>query len=66
VGKLALGVGVVFLRPLAAHHDDRADDGVPPEPAGRHAQLVEQDDLVARRVRLDREFVLALGLELTC
>ena len=74
MGQLALGVGLVFLRPLAAQFDDRADDRVPPvrrhaQPVHQHlhvAQPVHQHVHLAQRVRLDREFELAFGLELTC
>ena len=65
VGRLALGIGFVFIRPRAAQFHDRTDDGVWPPPVERHAQL-EQHVYLAQRVRLDRALDLAFGLELTC
>ena len=68
MGKLALGIGLVFLRSLAAHFDDRADDRVPLQPVWRHAQHIHRHaqhvhQHVAQRIRIDRELDLAFGLE---
>lgn len=73
VGQLALGIGLVFLRPLAAQLDHRAFDRIPLQPGERHARPVEPDRVVveqqlglARRVRLHRAFVRSFERELTC
>jgi hypothetical protein len=80
VGKLALGIGLVFVRsrphPLAPHLR-RALDRVSIQSGQRAAQLVEFDPFehfivveqqfdLTRRVRFDRAFVRSFELELTC
>ena len=74
VGQLALGIGLVFLRP-PPKFDDRTHDRVSLQAGERHAQLVEpvelhvvveqQLDLVARRVRLHRSLGVAFERRLT-
>ena len=77
VGKLALGIGLIFVRSLAAQLDDRALDRIPLQPVERAAQLVEFNRLFvdwllveqfdfARRVRIDCAFVRSFELQLTC
>ena len=64
VGQLALGIGLLFVRPLTADVDNYALDRVSPRPD--HPQLQIQPVQLARRVRLDREFGVALVRQLTC
>lgn len=66
VGQLALGIGLVFLRPLAAQFDDRAHDRVSVQSVERDAHHVHQHVDLARRVRLGRALERAFELELTC
>ena len=74
LGKLALGIGFVFLRsrphPLAQQFDHDALDRVPLK-SGQHA--AQPDHVVARqqfdlaqRIRVHLAFIRSFELELTC